>query len=395
MMLHGSKLSDSPVVDGRQKDVFLPPISTHRKCAGVNNCAPSEGSDDEDTAKSSQFLSTRWRAKPPKGQSRLEVNQSSMSDSFVLPRINGSSSQSKAEHHDRKSRTSLSLPSRTRDPCLTLSKSCPALMSNPRRRTLGGDSPDAKYEYDDDFDESDNLRDIKSVSLNADTVTARKRDGSQSGNHSGSSVHPEDITDGVVHKLAKLESPRSKNSHHGSHYHHHHQQQPPKTKEPDTTLPDIFVPNGLALRITQNTQQTTHGQRGESKKRLAKRQSSVERRSEQDYLVPGLVDFTSGLNDNLCALDPSPWQTSATEEAGTPSVTDPTGNLSTLSHHPSTKGSKKKRKQKKQVSLEQDRPHLLRDTTQADIKCMTWLTEGHQEETTDQLAPPAAEPRVN
>ncbi|XP_038066590.1 uncharacterized protein LOC119736643 [Patiria miniata] len=403
MMLQGSSLSDSPVVDGRQKDVFLPPLNAHRRCTGTNDCASVQDSD-EATARNTQFLSTRWRAKPKKGQSRLEVNQSSMSDSFVLPRINGSSSQISTEHHDRTSRTSLSLPSRTRDTCLPLSKSCPALMGNPRRQISGEESPNYEYGYDDedDFEESDNSRDFISVSCNADLLTnGRKRDGKHG--YSDASNSQDDITDGVVRKLSKLESPRSKASQHGSHHHrnpHHQHHQHSKTKEADTTLPDIFVPNGVSFRLPPNQDHpqktTTRGNKElhKTRQREVKRQSSDERTNEQERRVPE-IGLTGLAGDNSYALDPSPWQKSgAIEAADTPPAADPAGKQSHHSYHQSSKGSKKKRKEKKQRSVEQDRPHLLRDTTQADIKCMNWLAEGHQEEGADQLSSSAVLPNV-
>ncbi|XP_071799204.1 uncharacterized protein [Asterias amurensis] len=371
MMLHGTQHSDSPVVESRPKEVsLLPPLSTNRKCI-QKNCDSADDSDEE--SRTSQFLTTRWRSKSKKGPDRLTVNQSSMSDSFVLPRINGSS-QSNTEHHDRstrKSRTSLSFPKRSRDTCIPLSKSCPSLMNNAwRRSSRVGDTPDG-YEDDNDDDTDDDefedsessQRDLKSRSHNSELLRLRKSNCHIDENCN----HHKDMTDGVVRKLAKLESPRGKNNH----------RQHSKTKESETKFPDIFnSPNSLSTSqqlfkkpdLCEQSKNTQISQ-GHTKTRLGNLKSKPSCESiEPEFRIP---EYVEGVRDNSVDMDCSPWDANGKVEADRQQYSKP-----------STRVGKKKRKQQKRQRThgeQLDKPNLIRDVTQADIKCRTWLVEGHQE----------------
>lgn len=378
MMLHGTKNSDSPIVESRPKEMaLLPPLSTNRKC--IQKC-DSVDDDSDDESRASQFLTTRWRSKPKKGHDRLTVNQSSMSDSFVLPRINGSSQSSNTEHHDRttrKSRTSLSFPTRTRDTCIPLSKSCPALMNNTwRRSSRVGDTPDGYEDDDEDEDEftdsESSPRDLQSRSHNSELLRVRRSNAQIDENCN----HRDDITDGVVRKLAKLESPRGKHNHlQGKDCHH------PKTKESETKLPDIFNnPNGLSQQLFKCPDQCDKSSSQTSQGRT--RHGNIKSKShgkgkEPEFRVPASVE---GVRDNSFDMGCSPWDANGKSEAAQPPNDNASDRQSNYSK-PSTRVAKKKRKQqKRQRTNEQlDRPNLIRDVSQADIKCRNWLVEGHQE----------------
>ena len=381
MMLQGTKHSDSPAVDARPKEVtLLPPLSTNRKC--IKDCDSDE--DCDEGTRTAQFLNTRWRAKSKRAQDRLALNKSSMSDSFVLPRINGSL-QSTTEHHERsnrKSRTSLSYPKRTWDTCIPFSKSCPALMNNTWRRSSRGESPDYEYE-DDTFEGSDDdERDLKSKSYNTEVLrTCARKSNSKVNEHVN---HHNDITEGVVCKLAKLESPQSKNYHAAhlqerSRYHS-------KSKEADTMFPNIFNPNGLSQQLFKSPDQAGNEcdncpQSSQENTRVHQSNIKVPRSLGKSTNPESRVSDVDGTKDNSDAMDYSPWDTSAIDKGKTGLLpVDDVDRQSNITKP--TRAAKKKQKQKRQRPVgEQERPHLPRDVSQADIKCINWLAEGQQENT--------------
>ncbi len=415
-------------------DAFLPPICVNKLDSGDNASEEDEVDDGTDMPAPSGDVPRKLRRTKHKHHHHHPphinrcTNKSSMSDSFVLPLIGLGGTGSKRDPGWRENRaaTHPDRKNERRHNGIPISKSCP-ILGRHRYNAI---------DYDDDFEsddeDSDTDTDFKSMSFNVGSSGGAMSNRSRlKDKNFNLTDHQDEMTSGVLCKLAKLESPRRVDS--MDQLLHNASSNNTPSSCGGTKLPNIFKPKSDSdvtkvdhiarkslLEKYENAEQLAIDTRTRTKptgatavKRLPESSRLLESRSTQSWKMGGSSSSstTSSANSSISdssktLVSSSPRLLRSQDHRNLPQDDLPTE--TSVNATAAARNAKSKRKHKRRhekTSVEFSSKHIDVDeavdadgemsesATPSDDKCKQWLNESDENGSLPEIQKTSQEPQ--